>query len=402
MGGTAPTSRSCRAARSDQEPVAPGEVDWLPVLRADGRDRARSAPAAAPSPRCAGGRLTVGPRSAGADAGPGCYGRGGTEPTVTDARWCSAGSTRDLFLGGDLRIDEGLARQAIERQISARLHMSVEDAALGILRIINNNMALAINANSVAKGIDPRAFTLMGFGGAGPLHATALADAIQAKDVISPLQPGITAAMGLLVTDLQYEYTHSVLTVLNTADEAALAELNARFDELRAQADAQLDLDRVPPEARVYRKVAECRYVGQGFELRAVVPDGPLTTENKGAVIDAFFDVHRQVYGHAFRDQLTEAITLRLIASAGAGSLTVPELAFGGRTDPEECVMFRRPTRFDDGAVHETPRYRRGDLRAEDRVNGPAIIVQHNSTTLVPPGWAATVIPHGDIRLTRV
>jgi N-methylhydantoinase A len=348
-----------------------------------------------------GGAFRVGPRSAGADPGPACYGQGGTEPTVTDAQVVLGRLDPDLFLGGDLRIDEGLARQAIETHISARLHMSIEDAALGILRIINNNMALAINANSVAKGIDPRAFTLMGFGGAGPLHATALADIIQAKDVISPLQPGITAAMGLLVTDLQYEYTHSVLTVLDTADEAALAELNQRFDELRAKADAQLDLDRVPPEARVYRKVAECRYVGQGFELRADVPDAPLTTENRGAVIDAFFDVHRQVYGHAFRDQLTEAITLRLIASAGAGSLTVPELSFGGRTDPEECVMFRRPTRFDDGAVHDTPRYRRGDLRAEDRVKGPAIIVQHNSTTLVPPGWVATVIPHGDLRLTR-
>ncbi len=207
--------------------------------------------------------------------------------------------------------------------------------------------------------------------------------------------------MGLLVTDLQYEYTHSVLTVMNTADDAALAELNARFDELRAQADAQLDLDRVPGEARVYRKVAECRYVGQGFELRAEVPDGPLTPENKGRVVDAFFNEHARVYGHAFRDQLTEAITLRLIASAGAGSLNVPELAFGGRTDPEECVMFRRSTRFDDGAVHDTPRYRRPDLRAADRIHGPAIIVQHNSTTLVPPAWVATVVPHGDIRLIR-
>jgi N-methylhydantoinase A len=349
----------------------------------------------------AGGAFRVGPRSAGADPGPACYGQGGTEPTVTDAQVVLGRLDPDLFLGGDLRIDERLAREAIERHISARIHMSVEDAALGILRIINNNMALAINANSVAKGIDPRAFTLMGFGGAGPLHATALADIIQAKDVISPLQPGITAAMGLLVTDLQYEYTHSVLTVLDTADEAALAELDQRFAELRAEADRQLDLDHVPAEARVYRKVAECRYVGQGFELRADVPDGPLTLANRQAVIDSFFETHRLVYGHAFRDQLTEAITLRLIASAGAGSLRVAELPFGGRTDPEDCVMFRRPTRFDDGSVRETPRFRRSDLRAEDRVNGPAIIVQHNSTTLVPPGWVATVIPHGDLRLTR-
>ncbi|MBJ3777473.1 hydantoinase/oxoprolinase family protein [Acuticoccus mangrovi] len=349
----------------------------------------------------AGGAFRVGPRSAGAAPGPACYGQGGTEPTVTDAQVVLGRLDPDQFLGGDLTIDEALAREAIRTHIAEPLRMSVEEAALGVLRIINNNMALAINANSVAKGIDPRTFTLMGFGGAGPLHATALAEIIKAKDVISPLQPGITAAMGLLVTDLQYEYTHSVLTVMNTASDEELAELNADFDALRALADAQLDADRVPPEARVYKKVAECRYVGQGFELRADLPDGPLTAETKQAVIDAFYDAHKQVYGHAFRDQLTEAITLRLIAGAGAGSLTVPELGHGGRTNPAEAVMYHRPTTFDDGTAHDTPRYSRGDLGADDRVSGPAIIVQHNSTTLVPPGWTATVILHGDLRLTR-
>ncbi|MEO1104414.1 MAG: hydantoinase/oxoprolinase family protein, partial [Pseudomonadota bacterium] len=348
-----------------------------------------------------GGAFRVGPRSAGADPGPACYGQGGTEPTVTDAQVVLGRLDPDQFLGGDLTIDEGLARQAIETHIAKPLSLSVEDAALGILRIINNNMALAINANSVAKGIDPRAFTLMGFGGAGPLHATALAEIIQTRDVISPLQPGITAAMGLLVTDLQYEYTHSVLTVMNTASDEELDELNTRFDELRALADVQLDADNVPQSERVYKKVAECRYVGQGFELRADVPEGPLTADNKQSVVDAFFDAHKQVYGHAFKDQLTEAITLRLIASAATGSLNVPDLSQGGRVDPQEALMYTRQTRFDDGQSLDTPRFRRPDLRAEDRVNGPAIIVQHNSTTLVPPGWSAHVIAHGDLRLSR-
>ncbi|WP_108659694.1 hydantoinase/oxoprolinase family protein [Acuticoccus kandeliae] len=348
----------------------------------------------------AGGAFHVGPRSAGADPGPACYGQGGTEPTVTDAQVVLGRLDPDQFLGGDLTIDEALAREAIETHIAKPLGMDVEAAALGILRIINNNMALAINANSVAKGIDPRGFTLMGFGGAGPLHAVALAEIIKAKDVVSPLQPGITAAMGLLVTDLQYEYTQSVLTVLDTASDEALAELNARFDALRAEADAQLDLDRVPAEARIYRKIAECRYVGQGFELRAEVPNGPLTKANAGAVIDSFFEAHKKVYGHAFRDQLTEAITLRVVAGAGAGSLTLPTLADGNRTNPEEAVMYRRLTTFDDGQRIETPRYRRRELLAGDRVGGPAILVQHNSTTLVPPGWVATVLSQGDVRLS--
>ena len=347
-----------------------------------------------------GGAFKVGPRSAGADPGPACYGRGGTEPTVTDAQVALGRLDPDQFLGGDLTIDEKLAREAIRTHIAEPLGMSVEDAALGVLKIINNNMALAINANSVAKGIDPRTFTLMGFGGAGPLHAVALAELIQAKDVISPLQPGITAAMGLLVTDLQYEYTHSVLTVLNTANDEDLIELNARFDELRAEADAQLDADNVPPGARIYKKVAECRYVGQGFELRADVPDGPLTDNNRTAVIDAFFDEHKKVYGHAFRDQMTEVITLRLVASAATGSLNVADLPAGGRTDPADAVMYSRPTRFDAGSF-ATPRYRREALKADDVVAGPAIILQHNSTTLVPPGWKAKVIAHGDLRLTK-
>ncbi len=347
-----------------------------------------------------GGAFRVGPRSAGADPGPAAYGRGGTEPTVTDAQVVLGRLDPDQFLGGDLTIDEGLARAAIQSHIATPLGLSVEDAALGILKIINNNMALAINANSVAKGIDPRGFTLMGFGGAGPLHSAALADLIRAKDVISPLQPGITAAMGLLVTDLQYEYTHSVLTVLDTATEAELDELNARFAALRAEADAQLDADNVPAEARIYKKVAECRYVGQGFELRADVPDEPLTLANKGAVIEAFFTTHKKVYGHAFRDQASEVITLRLVASAATGSLHVEPLAEGGRHNPEDAVLYRRNTRFDDGE-HETPRYRRGDLLAGDTVSGPAIVLQHNSTTLVPPGWTASVIAHGDLRLTK-
>ncbi|MEM0906468.1 MAG: hydantoinase/oxoprolinase family protein [Pseudomonadota bacterium] len=347
-----------------------------------------------------GGAFRVGPRSAGADPGPACYGRGGTEPTVTDAQVVLGRLDPDQFLGGDLTIDESLARRAIETHIAGPLGLSVEDAALGILKIINNNMALAINANSVAKGIDPRTFSLMGFGGAGPLHAAALADLISAKDVISPLQPGITAAMGLLVTDLQYEYTHSVLTVLNHATDDELAELNARFDELRALADAQLDLDGVALEARTYKKIAECRYVGQGFELRADVAGGPVTQANKNDVVEAFFDAHKQVYGHAFRDQLTEVITLRLVAAAGTGSLNVDALGEGGRTNPADAVMYSRPTRFDEGQ-HDTPRYKRSALRAHDSVTGPAIILQHNSTTLVPPGWDANVIPHGDLRLTK-
>lgn len=350
----------------------------------------------------AGGAFRVGPRSAGAVPGPACYGRGGTEPTVTDAQVALGRLDPQRFLGGDLSIDKALAEKAIQEHIAGPLGLSITDAALGILKIINNNMALAINANSVAKGIDPRSFTLMGFGGAGPLHSVALAEMIQARDVISPIQPGITAAMGLLVTDLQYEYTRSVLQTLNDADDDAVAQINTIVDELTAEANAQLEADGIAPDARKFKKIMECRYLGQGFELRAEMPEGALTQANKQAIIDSFFDVHKETYGHAFRDQITEGVTVRVVASADVDQLTLPELAAGGRTNPSDALMYTEDTIFDDGKPTPTPRYDRTKLLRDDTVEGPAIVTQHNSTTIVPPGFAATVQAYGDMRIARV
>lgn len=348
-----------------------------------------------------GGAFRVGPRSAGAAPGPACYGNGGTEPTVTDAQVVLGRLDPERFLGGDLSIDRSLAEKAIKTNIADPLGMSVTEAALGILKIINNNMALAINANSVAKGIDPRGFSLMGFGGAGPLHAVALAEMIQAKAIISPLQPGITAAMGLLVTDLKYEYTRSVLQTMDNADDAALAKINTIVDELMAEANAQLDADDIPAAERKFQTIMECRYLGQGFELRAEMPGGRLTHENKHVVIDNFFNAHKEAYGHAFRNQITEGVTLRVVASAHVDTLRLPSLAHGGREDPSAALLYTRNTVFDDGHPTPTPRYDREKLLAEDRVNGPAIITQHNSTTIVPPGYVATVLGHGDLRIVR-
>lgn len=348
-----------------------------------------------------GGAFRVGPRSAGAVPGPACYAKGGEEPTVTDAQVVLGRMDPEHFLGGDLTIDASLSARAIEKHIAGPLGLSVEQAALGILKIINNNMALAINANSVAKGVDPRNFSLAGFGGAGPLHSVSLAEAIYAKDVISPVHPGITAATGLLVTDLQYEYTQSTLIVLDKASAEEFSRVNAVLDDLKARANRQLDADGIPAGQRRFRQVAECRYVGQGFELRAEIPDGPLNETSAGAVIDHFYDVHRQVYGHAFRDQSCEMVTVRLIATVAVDTLTLPKLEKGGRKNPRDAVMYTRRTVFDDGSSLDTPRYQRGKLLADDTVEGPALIIQHNSTTLVPPDWVARVATHGDIVIAK-
>ncbi|MDB5603631.1 MAG: methylhydantoinase [Bradyrhizobium sp.] len=349
-----------------------------------------------------GGAFRVGPRSAGASPGPACYGKGGKEPAVTDAQVVLGRLDPEHFLGGDLKIDPSLAFAAVEQYVAKPLNLSVTDAALGILRVVNNNMALAINANSVAKGIDPRHFTLMGFGGAGPLHATALAELIRAKDAISPLHPGITAAMGLLLTELQYEYTRSVLVVANKAGKTEFGLVNKIVADLKTDAREQLLSDGVPADMHRFAVVAECRYVGQGFELRAAMPDGPLDESNVDSVIKSFFDAHMQAYGHAFEDQLVEIITLRVVGSAATETLKLPDLAHGGRTNPKTAELYTRETVFDDGKAVPTPRYDRARLLADDVVSGPALIVQHNSTTLVPPAYSASVLSHGDMRIARL
>jgi len=306
----------------------------------------------------------------------------------------------EQFLGGDIDIDASLSEKAIKTHLADPMGLSVKEAALGILKIINNNMALAINVNSVAKGIDPRNFSLMAFGGAGPLHGVSLAEAISAKNVISPIQPGITAATGLLVTDLKYEYTTSTLAIINDASKDEIDKLNSALDELVAKADRQFDADGIPAEARRYERIAECRYLGQGFELRAKVPDGPITSDNVSVIIDSFYDEHKKVYGHAFRDQKCEVITLRVIGAAEAETLELPKLKKGGSANPEKAFMYARKTVFDNGDEVETPRYRRSELLAEDTVTGPAIIIQHNSTTVVPPGYRVSVDAFGDLLIS--
>ena len=348
-----------------------------------------------------GGAFRVGPKSAGAVPGPACYGNGGVLPTVTDAQVVLGRLDQEQFLGGDIIIDPSLAKEAIRKHIAEPLGLSVSDAALGILKIINNNMALAINSNSVAKGIDPREFTLMGFGGAGPLHSVALAEMISARNVISPAQPGITAALGLLVTDLKYEHTRSVLITLNDASTDQLNKINRIVDELKNEADLQLNQDKVSKDNRKYEYIMECRYLGQGFELRTKMPDEPLTKQNVGVVIDNFYEVHKQQYGHAFRDQITEAITIRIIASVDVDKLTFTKLKTGGVENPSYAQLYARDTVFDDGKRVSTPRYSRDKLKSEDYLTGPSVITQHNSTTIVPPGYRATMLDAGDIIIEK-
>lgn len=346
-----------------------------------------------------GGAFRVGPRSAGADPGPACYGKGGDEPTVTDAQVVLGRLDPEQFLGGGVEIDPELSRKAIERHLQDKLSLSAEEAALGIIRVINSNMALAIRANSVAKGIDPRAYALVAFGGAGPLHGAALAQSVSAKEVLVPPAPGINAATGLLAADIQYEFTRSVLSVVTQADQAELDKLNAVMDALVAQASEALTADGIAAGQQRILRVAECRYQGQGFELRGELSDGPLTLSSRNALLDSFHEQHRRDYGHAFTDQDVEVITLRAIASVETEPLKWPKLETDRARNPKNAVLYVRPTTFDDGQTVETPRYDRTKLKAEQTVDGPAIIIQTDSTTLVPPGFEARVSTYGNLHV---
>lgn len=347
----------------------------------------------------AAGGFNVGPRSAGSEPGPACYGRGGEEPTVTDAQVVLGRLDPDLALGGDLRLDPDLARKAIDEKIARPLGVSVVDAALGILKIVNNNMALAIRSNSVARGIDPRGFSIMPFGGAGPLHGVALAEAVSAKDVLVPVAPGITAAVGLLKSDLRYEHTESGLVELGRATAADIARLNAARESLRKAAAADLDADGIAREDQLIALVAECRYRGQGFELRAAMPEGPVTAENKSVIADSFHAQHLLDYGYSYPDQEVEVITVRVIGSAAVRRIAIPKIASAEGASPDRALMFVRQTTFDDGRTLETPRYARRKLLAGHRIEGPALLIQHDSNTLVPPGYVAEVLEHGNLRI---
>ena len=347
------------------------------------------------------GGFHVGPRSAGADPGPACYGHGGIEPTVTDAQVALGRLDADKLLGGDLPVDPELAKGAIESKIAKPMGLSVTDAALGIIKVINSNMALAIRSNSVARGVDPREFSLVPFGGAGPLHGVALAEAVSAKDIIVPVAPGITAAMGLLQTDMQYEHARSLVTSLTKIDDATVQRVNALVAELVAECRADLENDRVPPERQNFLRYAECRYHGQGFELRAGIPEGDVTAGNIQNIIANFHQQHRLDYGYAFDDGEVELITVRVIGLENVTPLKVARLAEANGTGIDSAFLYSRDTTFDDGRTVETPRYDRGVLKASHRVPGPAIIVQHNSTVVVPPEYTADVTEYGNLLIRK-
>jgi N-methylhydantoinase A len=336
----------------------------------------------------AAGALTVGPHSAGAVPGPVCYGKGGTEPTVTDAHLV-LGHLPPYLLDGSFHLDTEAARGAVARRVAEPLGMTIEEAARGILAIVDHNMMGAIRVVSVERGHDPRDFVLVPFGGAGPLHGGSLARLMGIGTILIPPAPGVLSALGLLVSNLKAEFTR---TSLQRAGAIDVSRLGAVFSGLNAEAIAWLDQEAVPANARRVTWYASLRYQHQGFEL--VVPwDGTAVSDASVAgTIAAFHRLHEQLYTFAQEDTPVEIVTLRVDAEGAFAPPTLPPLPKGGA--PDSAITGEMTIASSNGPLRAQV-YDRIRLGTGDRISGPAVLTQLDATTLLLPGQTAEVHPLG-------
>jgi N-methylhydantoinase A len=340
-----------------------------------------------------GGSLRVGPHSAGADPGPAGYGAGGTRPTVTDADLVLGYLDRQSLLGGALIVDIEAAERAIDDAIARPLHLTIAEAAARIAEIVNANMAEALRIVSVERGHDARAFSLVAFGGAGPVHATALADELQIPEVVVPPVPGAFSALGLVATDLKRDYVRTLYADLGTVDPARVA---AVFAAMETSGQAMLDAALVPPERRALPRQADLRYRRQAYELTVPIVDGEVTRASLDAAMEAFHAKHELSYGHANRAEPVQLVNLRLTAIGRLPSLMLAQPGDASAARTRSRDVWFAATGFTSTHVHWRP-----GLPAGSVVAGPAIIEAVDSTTVVPPGWTARVDDMGFIRMSR-
>lgn len=344
-----------------------------------------------------GGAFRVGPESAGADPGPAAYGNGGDKPTVTDANLVLGRLAPQNFLGGDMTLDADAALLVITR-LANQLGRTPEETAEGALTVLNSNMANAIRSRTVQKGIDPRDFTLSGFGGAGPLHAAEVAGMLGVRRVLIPPHPGITSALGLLTADLEYHALRTAFAVKGQVDHPRLTSL---FDNMETELNAIFQRDGVPVSKRRMLREGDLRYVGQGYELKIDMPDGPLDAASLEKVWQDFHNRHRAEYGHAFEASPIEIVTVKVRGLGEVEKLGKPQAVT--RTSKAvpvgqgKCVF-----RVDDKLqTYQTPYFDRASLPTDQVMTGPAILLQTDSTTVVPPGWSFVVDTFANVLMTR-
>jgi N-methylhydantoinase A len=342
------------------------------------------------------GTLKVGPRSAGADPGPLCYGRGGTEPTITDAH-VVLGRIPPHLLGGEIPLDADAARAGLQR-LADSLGLGLEECATGILEISAWNQANALRQVTVKRGLDVRDFTMATFGGSGSLLLCRLIDVLGLSGVLVPQNPGNVSAFGLLTVDVKNDYVQTSVTRHSDLDVGTVQKL---YDDLQAQAAEALVREGFDRAEHRFVRTADLRYFGQAFEVRVRAADGPVDHAFATAVTDAFHAEHEQLYGYSFAGDERQPVEWVNVRVSGIGPIARPELR---ELPPQEGDATRartgvRPVFFESWV--DTPVFWRADLAPDDTISGPAIIEEFGSTVPVHPGFTARIDRFGNILVTR-
>ena len=344
-----------------------------------------------------GGVLKVGPRSAGAKPGPACYCRGGEEPTVTDANLILGKLNPKRILGGRMSIDEKRSISVIKKVICQKTDLSIEDAAAGIITVVNSNMVRAIRAVSVERGYDPRQFTLVAFGGAGPLHACEVAEEIGIRQVLFPPSPGTLCSLGLLMADTQFDLSRSRLTIVN---EQNLSIINNLLADLALEGQQLLNTQKIPELRRRFQFGFDCRYEHQNYELTISINKGKLNESDLNELKKAFGNAHEHAYGYQDKERPVQIVNYRLSAIGLSDKPQIGHIQECSASVPKENEV--RQVRFEKQCKFiETPVYLRDDLPSDCILQGPAIIEQMDSTCVIPPGWTALSDQYGNILVER-
>src|SRR5215472_14383087 len=346
------------------------------------------------------GALRVGPQSAGARPGPACYGLGGTEPTVTDANLVLGRIAADRFLGGEMQLDIAAARMALETHVAKPLGMSLTDAADGILRIAATTMSYAVKTVTTERGLDAGAFMLVAYGGAGPLHAVAVAREIGIRRVIIPNAPGVFSAFGMLYSDLRYDYVRTWPTWL---DDASFDDIARIYDRLETEGRRSIASTSVTPERMTVKRAADMRYVGQEHAVTVDLPMRVFERQDRAAIKRHFDDMHLLRYGTSAPAERAEIVSLRTTVTGIMRKPILEEIASGGAAPSKAARTGKRPVYFDGHGFIDTRTFAREVLTAGNRIKGPALIEEHASTTVLMPGDTLEVDGFGnlDIRIAN-
>ncbi len=333
-----------------------------------------------------GGAFRVGPKSAGARPGPAAYGHGGTEPTVTDANVVLGRLDTKAFLGGEMGLDEVAARRVIAR-LAGQLNLSEMETAEGVLTVVNANMANAIRSRTIQKGLDPRDFSLVAFGGGGPMQAVDVAAMLGIPEVIVPPHPGITSAVGLITTDMKYDLLKTAFQISTQPDPG---RIDGDFGTMQKTLAEQFAKDGIQEAEIAFERGADLRYVGQGYELRVAFPPGKVDDAALKAVFKAFEDRHEAEYGHLFPDSPIEIVNLRMTGKGIMPKIGKPQVTDGGSL--EDALVHKGACVFREGSdgagalrEFDTAYYRRDRLPLDSWIDGPAVILQMDTTTVVRP-----------------